>query len=453
MFKQLAVLGLTLLLVSTACIKEDSNEFSEINTWIKDEMQTNYLWNERVPESVSGTIPPGAFFGSMLDPEDNTSFILSNSNIIPGESSGLTFTSGISPAFGQFSNTGGVFIIVEFVYPGSPADSAGFKRGDIILGIDGSGLTTANFLQLFYSERNSVRYSLGSYDPEAQTIFFADSNVTVEQGELDLNPVVYSDIIEQNNDKVGYILYASFNSGESAKYNDSLDVVLQEMKSQGISELIIDLRYNEGGDFDAARNFANAVVPASSAQDEDVFIRLKYNDILEQQILQEDGEDSERLFIKFEEDPENLNLERVYFLTTSSTSSTSELMISGLSPHLEVVKVGTRTAGEYFGTKIIFGSEATPPNSYIMVPVVLQYQNSNGTTVSGGIEPNLTAVENLLQPFPIGDTQDPILARALNSISNGSQSSSAKFISKPYIDLVDERSRKLGRIMFRSEKN
>ncbi|HAW82032.1 MAG TPA: peptidase S41, partial [Balneola sp.] len=121
----------------------------------------------------------------------------------------------------------------------------GFKRGDIILGIDGSGLTTANFLQLFYSERNSVRYSLGSYDPEAQTIFFADSNVTVEQGELDLNPVVYSDIIEQNNDKVGYILYASFNSGESAKYNDSLDVVLQEMKSQGISELIIDLRYNE----------------------------------------------------------------------------------------------------------------------------------------------------------------------------------------------------------------
>jgi len=180
---------------------------------------------------------------------------------------------------------------------------------------------------------------------------------------------------------------------------------------------------------------------------------LKYNDILEQQILQEDGEDSERLFIKFEEDPENLNLERVYFLTTSSTSSTSELMISGLSPHLEVVKVGTRTAGEYFGTKIIFGSEATPPNSYIMVPVVLQYQNSNGTTVSGGIEPNLTAVENLLQPFPIGDTQDPILARALNSISNGGQSSSAKFISKPYIDLVDERSRKLGRIMFRSEKN
>ena len=452
MSKQLVLVGFAILWISTGCIKEDSNEFSEGNTWIKNEMQTNYLWNEGVPESVNGSIPPGAFFGSMLDPDDDVSFILSNSNIVPGENRGFTYTSGISPAFGQFSNTGGVFIIVEFVYPGSPADSAGFKRGDIILGIDGSGLTTANFLQLFYAERNSVRYSLGNYDPEAQSIFFADSNVTVEQGELDLNPVVYSDVIEQNNEKVGYILYAGFNSGESGKYDDSLDVVLQQMKTQGISELIVDLRYNEGGDFDAAQNFANAVAPAGSAQDKDVFIRLKYNDILEQEIIQEDGADSERLFIKFDEDPENMDLQRVYFLTTGKTSSTSELMISGLDPHMEVFTVGTRTAGEYFGSRVIFGSDATPPNSYIMVPVVLQYENSEGGTVSGGIEPDLVVTENLLQPFQIGDTQDPILSGALNSITNGSQSS-PKIISKPYIDLIDERARKLGRIMFRSERN
>jgi C-terminal processing protease CtpA/Prc len=452
MLKQFVILGFVVLGVTSGCIKEDSSEFSEVNTWIKNEMQTNYLWNERVPESVNGAIPPGAFFGSMLDPEDNISFILSNSNITPGETRGFTYTSGISPAFGQFSNTGGVFIIVEFVYPGSPADSAGFKRGDIILSIDGTGLTTGNFLQLFYAERNSVRYSLGNYDPEAQSIFFADSNVTVEQGELDLNPIVYSDIIEQNNEKVGYILYAGFNSGESEKYNDSLDVVLQEMKTEGISDLIVDLRYNEGGDFDAARNFANAIAPASSAQDEDVFIRLKYNDILEQQIIQEDGADSERLFIKFDEDPENIDLQRVYFLTTGKTSSTSELMINGLEPHMDVFTVGTRSAGEYFGSKIILGSDATSPNNYVIVPVILQYENSEGGTVSGGIEPDLAVTENLLQPFQIGDTQDPILSGALNSITSGSQSS-PKIISKPYIDLIDERARKLGRIMFKSERN
>jgi hypothetical protein len=127
-------------------------------------------------------------------------------------------------------------------------------------------------------------------------------------------------------------------------------------------------------------------------------------------------------------------------------------MINGLEPHMDVFTVGTRSAGEYFGSKIILGSDATSPNNYVIVPVILQYENSEGGTVSGGIEPDLAVTENLLQPFQIGDTQDPILSGALNSITSGSQSS-PKIISKPYIDLIDERARKLGRIMFKSERN
>ncbi len=107
--------------------ESNDNEFEEINSWIRESMEENYLWNERVPEKVDGSIPPGAYFGSILEPNDYFSYIVNNASLVEDNSIERLFTTGLSPAFGRFSNSNRVFAVAEFVYPNTPADTAGLN--------------------------------------------------------------------------------------------------------------------------------------------------------------------------------------------------------------------------------------------------------------------------------------------------------------------------------------
>ncbi|MDR9367392.1 MAG: hypothetical protein RI575_18810, partial [Balneolaceae bacterium] len=42
----------------------DEGEFFEINSWMHQNMELYYFWNELVPEEPNGTITPGDFFDS-----------------------------------------------------------------------------------------------------------------------------------------------------------------------------------------------------------------------------------------------------------------------------------------------------------------------------------------------------------------------------------------------------
>lgn len=453
MKKLLVILVLGSFTFILSCNETDENEFEDVNSWIRDSMEENYLWSERVPDKVNGSIPPNAFFGSMLDPNDFFSYIVNNESLVDESTMERLYTTGLSPTFGRFSNSSGVFIVAEYVYPNSPADTAGLTRGDIILEIDGIPLNTSNFSTLFYAEKSSVSYSLGFFDSISNTISETGEIVTLPQGELELNPVVYTDVIEPDgsSNKIGYLFYSEFFSGENSKFNDSVDVAFQNMISQGITDLVVDLRYNSGGDIEAAENLANALVAPSATQNEEVFVRFQYNEITQQRIIDEEGPNSENLVLKFSNDPENLGLQNIYFLTTNQTSTTSELLINGLIPHMNVITIGESTNGQFFGSTVITGDTATPMNEYAIVPVTLQYENSEGVTnLVFGIQPDIEEAEDLLAPFALGDVNDPILSAAIERIT-GIQTSS-KTASKKYEVLTNKRTQKRGSILFRANK-
>ncbi len=450
---KLSTLLLGVFVILSACIKSETEEFIEVNSWIKENMQENYLWPERVPDEVDGRIPPGAYFGGILDPNDFISFITDRTVFFESEINERPFSSGLSPAFGRFSNSNNVFVLTEFVYPQSSADSNGIKRGDIVLAVDDIPLNISNFERLFFAERSIVRYTMGEFIPSQGIIAETGEVITVKQSQMDLNPVVHSSIIDTVNNKIGYLFYAEFLNGENGKFNDSLDMAVQNFKSEGVTDLIVDLRYNLGGDIDAAENLANAIVSSAAAQSEEVFVKFEYNENIEQEIINEEGQNSERLERKFTEVPENLGLQRVFFLTGGKTASTSELLINGLTPHMNVIKVGESTSGEFFGTTMLKGEDAVPPNDYIMVPVFVQYVNSEGAaSLVFGIEPEIEVEDDLLAPFQIGDTEDPLLGAAVNFVINGSQKIRKYSPSKDY-ELLPVRTEEVkGSLLFKSEK-
>jgi len=448
-FTVLLLFGITIAL--TGCINNENNEFEETNSWIRESMQENYLWNELVPEKTNGVLHPGTYFGSLLAPNDFFSYIIDDADLVIESDFGVRFNTGASPFFGKFSNSNRVFSIIEYVYPNSSADSAGLQRGDIIIEVNDIQLSTFNFLELFYSSSANISYTLGETNQAQTTIVSTGEVVNLIQEQVQRNPVVYTDVIEEGSSKIGYLFYAEFLSGENDKYLDSVDVEIQNMKAQGVTDLIVDLRYNPGGDFSAAENLANVIVAPSAAQNEEVFVRFQYNDIIQQRITEEEGPDSQNLVRRFAQDPDNLGLNDVYFLTTNGTAFTSELLINGLIPHMNVTLIGEPTSGELFGSTVIRGKNASPPVEFSIVPINLEYENAEGATnLVFGLQPDVEISNDLLNASQIGDINDPALDAAIDLIAG--RASSSKVVIKKYKMLEDIKAKRRGSILF-DQKN
>lgn len=162
---------------------------------------------------------------------------------------------------------------MDYVYPGSPADEAGLKRGDIILSIHHTLLDTTNYYDLYSGDSYFVQ--LGQV--ESNTLSFTGESIDLVASTAATDPAIYHTVFDINGQKIGYMVYVEFNSGDDDEFLSVLDGIFSEFSAAGISDLIVDLRYNPGGEISAAAHLASEVAPSEVSKGEGILVRMQYN--------------------------------------------------------------------------------------------------------------------------------------------------------------------------------
>ncbi len=424
-------LALAVLIMSLWGCKEDPvtgeedpvipHETLVTNNWIKENMELYYYWNDKIPTGIDFTKeadPEVYFYKLVYKVKDKWSRIVSDYKELEAELNGVPVTMGYNPSFALIANNK-VIIAVKYVYPGSPAADAGLKRGDIILSIDNTQLDTTNYYDLYSGPGYSVQ--LGRL--EGNTLMPTGVSLSMTARVTNTNPVIYHEVIDMDGHKIGYIVYVEFIAGENDALLTEMDNIFNEFKSAGISDLIVDFRYNPGGEVSAAVHLASCIAPVTVTNNKDLLIKLTYNAGLESYLKTNNYLDY--LSYKFKSSSANLDMDRVYFLTTSGTASASELVIVGLDPYMDVIRIGEPTYGKYAGAWVMPDDD----EKWAILPIVSKFSNASGyTDFVDGLPPDYEIDDDIFHAVPFGDKRDPMLAKAIQ-LATG-KSVSAKSLIK-----------------------
>lgn len=387
----------------------------KVNVFVTSLMYDAYLWDNKLPSSSSFDIryenDPKKLLDKLVYEElDHWTYLSDNADQSQGELEGDGKTFGYSIAMGQFSN-GTLFGIIEFVYPESPAEKAGLKRGDILIEINDKDITLENYMQFYYEDK--IKLTLGKLTDD-NYIKPLDKQVNMQSIEMILNPLVAQRVIEVDGHKVGYLCYSDYQINSHEK----LEKCLQEFKDAGITDMVLDLRYNLGGHAVTSTYLSSMLAPAAKVEAEELLLKEIWNDNY-MKYYAENGEE-EKLKTHFDpEVPVNLDLPKLYVLTSGNTASASESTIIGLQPHMEVVQIGTRTSGKYCGALALQPQDKNIDNWMLMI-VVYKFANKEGfTDFKDGIDPQHEVKEDLLaNVVPLGNEADPLLSKALSLITS-----------------------------------
>lgn len=385
----------------------------KIDKWIHETMATYYYWEASLPEYNSNiSDDPKTYYKGLLNEEDHWSYITDNYVSLSSELNGTPYSMGYSPAFYLYNNSENVLIVVEFVYPGSPADLGGLKRGDIILTIDGVMMDTTNYYDLYSG--SSYQVELAEINSQSGNLQLNGASITMVAAIVEADPSIYHDVIQIEDKKIGYLVFTGFTGGDGNKYLTTLDNIFDEFKANSVTDLIVDLRYNGGGAISVAGHLASAIAPVSSLLNSSVLVEMDYNQLLTDYYTTTEGQNSANLVYKFPANSHNLNMSTVYFLGTGGTASASELLISGLRPYMNSVLIGEPTYGKYTGMFVIPDDD----DVYAIMPVVLKYKNAEGyTDFADGLTPDYEVEDDLIGAVPFGNLSDPMLAQAIEVIT------------------------------------
>lgn len=406
------------ILLLAACGEDRTYEYlakTETDNWIEDRMQEMYLYYQDMPQPEMEDYfkSPDEFFASILAPQDKFSYIempaeTQTRNNIQTVTYGFDFVLTSDPTGTSSRRTARVLQVL----PQSPAAIAGLQRGDYIVQVDGNNVTTENSYRLQSGEGVTLTV-LPLVDNEEEgymewgidTLMFTLTPAV----SLENNPVYLAKVIEQGGQRIGYLMYNEFKSGPTESditYMEQMLQTFQWFKQQNVTDFILDLRYNQGGQVSCAQLLAALLAPSGALGQE--FAWFEFND--------KQQSSNYSLLLPSEYAGYNLNLNRLFIISGLYTASASEMMVNCLRPYMAVHLIGTQTVG-----KNVAMTRIESPYEFVMYPVTATVYNKDGQSdYTEGFAPEYLITELNYYPWhELGDPDELLLKNTLQWIAGG----------------------------------
>ncbi|WP_347052700.1 S41 family peptidase [Flavobacterium olei] len=409
----------------------------QVNNFIWRGLNEVYLWQADVPnladnrfatendlnQFLRGYSKPEDLFEDLLNkPEskypngdaiDRFSWIVDDYTVLEQELSGITKNNGVDFRLSRIaSGSDDVVGYVRYIIPNSDASTKAIKRGDFFTSVNGTKLTVSNYEKLLLTPDS---YTLNLSDYNGSAFVLNGKSVALTKTVLEENPIFINKVITSGSHKIGYLMYNGFYN----EYDDKLNQAFGELKAQGVTDFVLDLRYNGGGAISSAAKLASMITGQFDTQ---IFSKMTFNSKQMQGLSTADLED---LNVRFVKNLNSLNMSTVYILTTASTASASELIINGLKPYINVVQIGETTTGKNVGSFTVYDSPSltsksgiNPNHKYAMQPLVLKITNSqNFGDYTQGLQPTYQQYEQVTSYGVLGDPSEPYLNLAISKIT------------------------------------
>jgi len=375
---------------------------------------------------------------------DKYSWIVSDYDALEAAFAGSNTTNGM--AFGFFIDpnpaSNKAYGYVRYVNPGTDASTKGIERGNIFNTLNGVEITYSNVggqntidnTTINTLNQNSYEIGLATFD--GTTVTPTGNTITLVKSETTINPVHTVNTITDGAHKIGYLLYNSF----TANFDEQLNNAFATLQSESITDLVIDLRYNSGGSVLSAITLSSLITGQFNGQ---VFSTEQWNNKLQPQFSTDELTNNFVSSTRNGSSLNSLNLAKVYILTTGRTASASELIISCLTPYIDVVQIGTTTEGKFQASVTLYDSptlsktNVNPGHKYAIQPLVFKSLNSVGfTDYSDGLSPDplFELAEDYSNLGALGNENEPLLALAIADITGSGRLSFDKKISITMID-------------------
>ena len=320
-----------------------------------DEMSEEILNEAAIKGYVEGLGDPYSVY---YDAEETKSLMESTSGEFGGIGVGLT--QNIDTMIISFTN----------VYEDSPGERAGFKEGDILYKVNGEEVTGQDLDQVV----SKIRGEKGT-----------EVELTVLRGEQmeEYTGTAIRDIIEVTTvsselleDSIGYIAVSGF---EKVTYHQ-FEAAIEELKTQGMSGLIVDLRNNPGGNLSTVCEMTDLILPKGII------------------VYTEDKNGKKQMEMSDEEHQLDLPL---VVLVNGNSASASEIFAGAVQDYGAGKIVGTTTYGKGIVQQIYSLSDGTA-----LKITTSEYFTPNGRNIHGkGIVPDVVVEYEYDEANPEADNQ------------------------------------------------
>lgn len=205
-------------------------------------------------------------------------------------------------------------IVITSVMKDSPAEKAGLKSGDILAKVNEKDIDSEDF-------ENVTKYIKGEKGTKVKVTVYREKEKIekeIERQEIKVNSTKHK-MLENN---IGYIHISTFTEHTDKDFEASY----KELENQGMKKLIIDVRFNTGGELEATKKVLEQLLKKDS-----------------QIIITKDKEGKEEV-IKTKKGT-NKNIE-IVVLGNNYSASASEILISALVDNKVAKFVGEKTYGK-----------------------------------------------------------------------------------------------------------